>query len=109
MTLGEIEQLAERLGILSLWDRYPAQISGGERQRVNLLRSVVMKPSLLLCDEPTGNLDSQNSSLVTEILHEFATTFSATLIVVTHSEEVSATFAPDCRLLMKDGELCTGS
>jgi ABC-type lipoprotein export system ATPase subunit len=58
---------------------------------------------MLLCDEPTGNLDSKNSDVVTSILHELAKEFSATLIIVTHNEDVAKTFSDSDRLVMKDG------
>ncbi len=103
MSHTEIEAIAKKLGIESLFDRYPTELSGGERQRVNLLRAISMRPRVLLCDEPTGNLDSHNSKIVTEILHELAFEFKATLIVITHSEEVAATFHQSTRLHMKDG------
>ena len=103
MNKDEIMEIAKSLQIDSLFERYPSELSGGERQRANLLRAISMRPHMLLCDEPTGNLDSKNSDVVTSILHELAQEFKATLIVVTHSEEVAKTFSSSERLVMKDG------
>ncbi len=99
----EIKMLAERLEVAHLFKRYPGELSGGERQRVNLLRAVSMRPNLLLCDEPTGSLDSTNSSVVTDMLHDMANRFGATLIVVTHSDEVAKSFKN--QVVIKDGML----
>jgi lipoprotein-releasing system ATP-binding protein len=90
---SDVEQLAERLGVVHCLKKYPYQLSGGEQQRVNLIRALSLKPALLLCDEPTGNLDSQNSSLVTSILIELAGQFGATLVVVTHDDQVASHFS----------------
>lgn len=106
MKLEEIKDLARKLEVVDLFKRYPTEISGGERQRVNLLRAVSMKPEVLLCDEPTGSLDSVNSEIVTSMLHELSSEFKATLIVVTHSDTVASTFSHE--LIMKDG-LITGN
>ena len=89
----EIEALAERLGVIHCLKKFPYQLSGGEQQRINLIRALSLKPSLLLCDEPTGNLDSHNTSLVTSLLIELAEQFKATLVVVTHDDQVAQKLA----------------
>jgi ABC-type lipoprotein export system ATPase subunit len=101
MTLEELKNLARELEVVDLFNRYPTEISGGERQRVNLLRAVSMRPEVLLCDEPTGSLDSANSEIVTSMLHKLSREFKATLITVTHSDEVASTFSNE--LVIKDG------
>ncbi|GHV27249.1 lipoprotein-releasing system ATP-binding protein LolD [Spirochaetia bacterium] len=68
---------------------YPSQLSGGERQRVAVARSLVNDPDLILADEPTGNLDSQNSALVAELLYAGAEKWGKTLMVVTHDKGVA--------------------
>lgn len=78
----------ERVGLTEKADEYPACLSGGERQRVAIARAVAKPPRLLLCDEPTGNLDSVNSSLVIELLHQMVSSDTA-LIVVTHDPVVA--------------------
>ncbi|MDR0908904.1 MAG: ABC transporter ATP-binding protein [Spirochaetaceae bacterium] len=69
---------------------YPSQLSGGERQRVAVARSLVNEPDLILADEPTGNLDPNNSGLIADILYSEAEKHGKTLIVVTHDKGVAA-------------------
>ena len=78
--------LAERL------DHRPAQLSGGEKQRVALARALIMKPQLLLCDEPTGNLDEKAANVVADMLLDIHREAETILIVVTHSNELAARF-----------------
>jgi lipoprotein-releasing system ATP-binding protein len=68
---------------------YPSQLSGGERQRVAVARSLVNDPDLVLADEPTGNLDAQNSAVVAELLYAGAEKWGKTLIVVTHDQNLA--------------------
>ena len=75
--------LADRVG------HYPSQLSGGERQRVAVARSMVNDPDLILADEPTGNLDPDNSALVAELLYASAEKWGKTLLVVTHDEKLA--------------------
>jgi len=70
-------------------NHFPSQLSGGERQRVAVARSMVNDPSLILADEPTGNLDPQNSDIVTQLLYENAQKWGKTLIVVTHDKMIA--------------------
>ncbi len=98
-------QLAEYLEVLPCLDKMPYQLSGGEQQRINLIRALSLRPKLLLCDEPTGNLDSVNSEKVTLLLKKLATQYGATLIVVTHDTKVASHFGQS--LWMKDGHLFT--
>jgi lipoprotein-releasing system ATP-binding protein len=85
-------QLAERAG------HYPSQLSGGERQRVAVARSIVNDPDLILADEPTGNLDPDNSSMVAELLYASAEKWGKTLLVVTHDEKLAARASSRCVL-----------
>ncbi|MDR3276530.1 MAG: ABC transporter ATP-binding protein [Treponema sp.] len=87
-----LEKARSLLDDVRLSDRlqhYPSQLSGGERQRVAVARSMVNDPDLILADEPTGNLDPQNSAAVTEILYRGAEKWGKTLIVVTHDDKVA--------------------
>lgn len=84
--------LAERLGVTHCLQKFPYELSGGEQQRINIIRALSLRPKLLLCDEPTGNLDSANGRKVTLILKELAEKYNSTLIVVTHNEEVASHF-----------------
>jgi lipoprotein-releasing system ATP-binding protein len=82
--------LMERTGILDLGTKYPGKISGGEAQRVALVRALVNKPSLLLADEPTGSLDTGNASRMALLLKELNKELGITLIVTTHSENLAS-------------------
>jgi len=76
--------------LLNRAKHFPSQLSGGERQRVAAARSMVNDPDLILADEPTGNLDPDNSALVTELLYAGAEKWGKTLLVVTHDEKLAA-------------------
>ena len=83
----------ERLRTLHMHDRlhaFPGTLSGGERQRVAIARALAHEPDVILADEPTGNLDAQNSSLVADLLFGEAQTTGTTLLVATHSADVAA-------------------
>lgn len=98
-----IFSLAKELGVEHCLTKSPYEISGGEQQRINIIRALSLAPKLLLCDEPTGNLDSVNSDKVIQIIKELAKEFSSTLIVVTHNKEMVTRF--EFEALMKDGLL----
>lgn len=82
--------LMEKTGILELKNKFPGQVSGGEAQRATLVRALINKPDLLLADEPTGSLDSDNAELMANILVDLNKELGTTLIVVTHSESLAA-------------------
>jgi lipoprotein-releasing system ATP-binding protein len=84
--------LLEVVGLADRLDHRPAQLSGGEKQRVALARALIMKPQLLLCDEPTGNLDHQSAEVVASLLLDLHQQQQTILIVVTHSAELAARF-----------------
>ena len=105
--LGRATYLLEAVGLADRCDHYPAQLSGGEQQRVALARAFVMKPSVLLADEPTGNLDSENGRHVLDLLIRLNREEGTTLILVTH-DELLASHA-DRRILLKDGRIVEDS
>ena len=85
-------ELLKQVGLAERLDHRPAQLSGGEKQRVALARALIMKPQLLLCDEPTGNLDQKSAEVVADLLLEIHRQAETILIVVTHSNELAARF-----------------
>ena len=95
--------LLDRVSLGSRLDHRPAELSGGERQRVAVARSLVLKPTLLLADEPTGNLDRANAQAVGELLLELHRQENTILVVVTHSFELAKLFGK--RMEMTDGML----
>jgi len=98
-----INMLISKLGLKERENHYPVQLSGGEQQRVAIARALVNKPRIILADEPTGNLDSQNSKAVIELLKEISEEMKLTIILITHDKEI-ARYA-DRILNMMDGVL----
>jgi len=96
----------EVLGMLRLEDKLnhkPLELSGGEQQRVALARAVVNRPALVLADEPTGNLDSENSEIVLKMFRELNDRFNQTIIMITHNPEAAA--ACQRIIQMRDGHI----
>jgi ABC-type lipoprotein export system ATPase subunit len=93
-----LDLLMEKMGIRSLSGKYPFQISGGEAQRVALVRALANNPSLLLADEPTGSLDSGNADLLGDLLAEMNRTMKITVIVATHSDHLSGKMSRQMKL-----------
>lgn len=93
--------LLERVGLTHRLDHRPAQLSGGERQRVAIARALINRPAVLLCDEPTGNLDHRTADAVAELLLELHGQESNVLVVVTHNSELARRFGH--RLELREG------
>ncbi|MDR1836919.1 MAG: ABC transporter ATP-binding protein [Treponema sp.] len=101
-----IETARSLLADVKLEDRgshFPSQLSGGERQRVAVARSMINDPDVVLADEPTGNLDPQNSEIVTQLLYDNAKKKGKTLIVVTHDRQIAA--MASIRFVLENGLL----
>ncbi len=96
-------KLLEAVGLAQRLDHLPAQLSGGEKQRVAIARAMIREPLLMLCDEPTGNLDARAANVVTGVLLELHREQRTILIVVTHSETLAALVGRSMRL--SDGKL----
>ena len=79
------DMLVEKLGLKEKLKKFPWELSGGQQQRASMARALLYKPSLLLADEPTGNLDSQNSEEIMELMESFNRELSQTILFVTHS------------------------
>jgi len=99
--VARADYLLESVGLTERRDHYPAQLSGGEQQRVALARAFMMKPAVLLADEPTGNLDSANGRHVLELLIRLNKEEGTTLVLVTH-DELLASHA-ERRIVLRDG------
>jgi lipoprotein-releasing system ATP-binding protein len=99
----DVAKLVDILGVNHCLNKYPFEISGGEQQRINIIRALSLRPKILLCDEPTGNLDSKNSEKVASLLKNLAAEFGATLLVVTHDDKV-ASFFPR-KIVIEDGQI----
>ena len=96
-----------RVGLSERLDHRPAELSGGERQRVALARALINQPTLLIADEPPGNLDPRTANEIADLLLEVQRATEAILIVVTHSRELAARFSR--RLQLVDGQLQEGA
>jgi lipoprotein-releasing system ATP-binding protein len=84
--------LLEQVGLAERLDHRPGELSGGEKQRVAIARALIRRPSLLLCDEPTGNLDQASASTVASLLIDLHKHQQSILVVVTHSERLASQF-----------------
>lgn len=100
---ARVRSLLERVGVQHRANALPAELSGGEMQRIAIARAIVHRPALLLADEPTGNLDSHTGAQVLELLAEVVRETQAALLMVTHSEEAAR--CCDRVLRMLDGRL----
>lgn len=100
---AEIDEILHKVGMAERCNALPAQLSGGERQRTAIARAIVNKPGLLLCDEPTGNLDEENGQKIMSLLLELARDLKMIVIMVTHNIEFAKLL--NCRYSLKHGKL----
>ncbi|HRI01791.1 MAG TPA: ABC transporter ATP-binding protein [Saprospiraceae bacterium] len=99
----EAQVLADILGISHRLDHKPSQLSGGEQQRVAIARALINKPKIVLADEPTGNLDQENSSEVFQLLLKLRNEYGLTMVIVTHDRQLAA--QTDLTYEMKNGKI----
>ena len=97
------KEILDRFGLDQRLNNLPSQLSGGEQQRVAIARSIAMKPELILADEPTGNLDSENSNLISKILFDYVNEEKASLIIVTHDNNLAN--QTKRKIKIKDGRI----
>jgi lipoprotein-releasing system ATP-binding protein len=99
--LARGRELLDMLGLKDRADHLPSQLSGGEQQRVAVARALLNKPSIVLADEPSGNLDSHNALELHQLFFKLRDEFGQTFVIVTHNEDLAA--MADRRLVMQDG------
>lgn len=104
-TLARVEQVAQRLDIAGVLDKYPYQMSGGQQQRVAAARALVTDPAIILADEPTGALDSKNARLLLESIESMNRQYQATVLMVTH-DSFAASYTNRV-LFIRDGRIFT--
>ena len=98
-----LKHLAELLRIESRLDSLPSELSGGEQQRVAIARALITRPAIILADEPTGNLDTENSDAVLEMLRHASKELGQTVLMITHNPEAAA--IADRIVYVRDGRL----
>lgn len=99
----QIDTLVKRLGLENRLDHLPNQLSGGQQQRVSIGRALVNNPALMLADEPTGNLDSENSKEIISLLRQFNKELNQTVIIITHDEKIAN--SADRVITIEDGKI----
>jgi putative ABC transport system ATP-binding protein len=99
----EAKILLDRFGLKHRFNNLPSQLSGGEQQRVAIARAIAMKPDLILADEPTGNLDTENSLMISDILFKYVKEEGSSLIMVTHDPKLAD--KSKRKINIKDGKI----
>lgn len=99
----DAKQALDSVGLSDRYDHYPEQLSGGEQQRVALARAFVTKPKILLADEPTGNLDSENGQNIIDLLFQMQEKHGTTLLLITHDKSLAEKASR--KITIKDGYL----
>ena len=102
--LARVRESLERVGLAARADHRPGELSGGEQQRAALARALVNRPSVLLADEPTGNLDSKTGTEILGLIHEFNQSLGMTVVMVTHERPLAERYAGRM-IFLSDGKL----
>lgn len=100
---SQLDTLVKKLGLEDRLNHLPSQLSGGQQQRVSIGRALLNNPALLLADEPTGNLDSENSREIVQLLRQFNKEYNQTVIIITHDERIA--LAADRVIAIEDGKI----
>jgi putative ABC transport system ATP-binding protein len=103
MSANGVDQLFNMLGLRDKFHFRPSELSGGEQQRVAIARAVINRPAIVLADEPTGSLDSQNSRTVLKVLRDLNEKMGQTIVMITHDSEAASTASRTIE--MKDGQI----
>ena len=103
--IKSVKKIAAEFGIASLLNKYPYELSGGEKQRTAICRAMIENPELILADEPTGNLDSRTSQDVLSLMKVTGRKFSQTMVMITHNEEIAQ--LSDRIVRIEDGRIVT--
>jgi lipoprotein-releasing system ATP-binding protein len=101
--MNEAAAMLENVGLAQRVDNKPSELSGGEQQRVAIARALVTRPSVVMADEPTGNLDSANAQAIHRLFLDLRTQLGQTIIMITHNDELAE--LTDRTLIMKDGKI----
>lgn len=97
----DAQRLLDKLGLAQRYEHKPNELSGGEQQRVAVARALMNNPSVIFADEPSGNLDSQNSTELHQLFFDLRDEFNQTFVIVTHNEQLAA--MADRKIVMRDG------
>ncbi|WP_042142279.1 ABC transporter ATP-binding protein [Paucisalibacillus sp. EB02] len=101
-----VNRILEKVGLEDFQDHYPSELSGGQQQRVSIARALVLEPTLILADEPTGSLDSETEAEILEIIQKLNRELGITFLIITHDEEVAQ--IGNRTISIKDGRIMEG-
>ena len=99
----DAREMLDKVGLSDIADLFPSELSGGQQQRVAIARALAKNPDILLCDEPTGALDSKSSDMVLDILKDFTTSYKKTVVLITHNQDIAK--LADRVMYIRDGKI----